>query len=65
MILGSVMYHNSVYPLVVLVLVAAVVVEVLFFLGMELIMRRNYSETSGKGREGWDTHTLPLSLIVQ
>ena len=52
MILGSVMYHNSVYPLVVLVLVAAVVVEVLFFLGMELIMRRNYSETAGRGWGG-------------
>ncbi|CAI8013606.1 Ferric-chelate reductase 1, partial [Geodia barretti] len=43
MLLGSVIYRNSIYPLVLLVLVLGVVVELLFFLGLEIVMRRNYS----------------------
>ena len=43
MLLGSVIYRNSIYPLILLVLVLGVVVELLFFLGLEIVMRRNYS----------------------
>ena len=44
MVLGSVIYHNSVYPLVSLVLALALAVELVFFLTLEVIMRRNYSK---------------------
>lgn len=44
MLLGAILYKNSVYTVVVMVIVVAVSVEVAFIVTMEIIMRRNYGE---------------------
>lgn len=42
MMLGAIMYHNSVHLVIVVVLAAAILVGVVFVVTMEIIMRRNY-----------------------
>lgn len=44
MLLGAILYKNSVYTVVVMVIVVAVSVEVVLIATMEIIMRRNYGE---------------------